>query len=293
MPGQSRFSGYWHATNILGHIISSVPMSHQVFWLFQHQTPSSKAASYTVVKPEPVSQSQTWEPPGCLNDAAVGNGVGGISEWVMLMCPCAQQGSFLLIYIHWLLFSATFRHIYAKIFQQPYRGRSHKTSVSHFNQIDFCIPSSLLSCQFCVAKFLALIGLFNFLLASWWYSFYSQGLLPDSWIPGCAVAGVGQRAQVARSKVLAIPQVEVLWRWEPIIGSSDDEADPVCCHLLGLPPAEISPLQALPPHPWSLPGKKVSLCTLQNLSSRFDPAPWAMPCPGIIGRSWQWRIHSI
>ena len=50
-----------------------------------------------------------------------------------------------------------------KVFQQP---ESHKTSASHFNRIDFRIPSLLLSicCQFCVAQFLALIGLFNWIL---------------------------------------------------------------------------------------------------------------------------------
>lgn len=87
----------------------------------------------------------------------------------------AQQGSFRFIHIHWLLFFSHFRDranclpqslsMYTKIFQQPDGGRSHKTSASHFNRIDFGIPSSLLSfcCQFGVAKFVALIGLFNWL----------------------------------------------------------------------------------------------------------------------------------
>lgn len=61
------------------------------------------------------------------------------------------------------------------------------------------------------------------------------------------------------SWVLAIPLVEVFWRWEHNIGSSDDEADVVCLHFPELPPAELSPLQAFPPHPLSLLGKRDSL----------------------------------
>ncbi len=37
--------------------------------------------------------------------------------------------------------------------------------------------------------------------------------------------------------VLAIPLVEVFWRWEHIIGGSDDEADVTCLHFTELPPA--------------------------------------------------------
>lgn len=61
--------------------------------------------------------------------------------------------------------------------------------------------------------------------------------------------------------VLAIPLVEVFWRWEHILRSSDDEVDVACFHFLELPPAEFSPLQTFPPGPLSVLGKRDSLCT--------------------------------
>ncbi len=78
--------------------------------------------------------------------------------------------------------------------------------------------------------------------------------------------------------VLAIPLVEVFWRWEHIIGGSDDEADVACLHFPKLPPAELSPLQAFPPHPLSLLDKRDSLCasfrlllTAHLLDHHFPP----------------------
>lgn len=40
--------------------------------------------------------------------------------------------------------------------------------------------------------------------------------------------------------VLAIPMVEVFWRWEHIIGGSDDEADVACLRFPEVPPAKLS-----------------------------------------------------
>lgn len=44
--------------------------------------------------------------------------------------------------------------------------------------------------------------------------------------------------------VLAIPLVEIFWRWEHIIGSSNDEADVACLHFPEVPPSELSSLKA-------------------------------------------------
>src|SRR4029434_4561735 len=48
-------------------------------------------------------------------------------------------------------------------FQQPDGRRSHKSSASHFNWPDFCIPATLscVCCQLCVPQFLTLVSLFN------------------------------------------------------------------------------------------------------------------------------------
>ena len=61
--------------------------------------------------------------------------------------------------------------------------------------------------------------------------------------------------------VLAIPLVEVFWRWEHIICSSDDEADVACLHFPELPPTELTPLQSFPLHPLSLLDKRDGLRT--------------------------------
>ena len=39
--------------------------------------------------------------------------------------------------------------------------------------------------------------------------------------------------------ILTIPLMEVFWRWEHIIGGSDDEADVACLHFPKRPPAEV------------------------------------------------------
>lgn len=68
--------------------------------------------------------------------------------------------------------------------------------------------------------------------------------------------------------ILATPLVGVFWRWDHIIGSSDDEADVVSLHFLELPLAEHSPLQAFPIHPLSPFGKRDGLWLL-SASSRL------------------------
>ncbi|XP_030019166.1 LOW QUALITY PROTEIN: voltage-dependent T-type calcium channel subunit alpha-1G-like [Sphaeramia orbicularis] len=122
-------------------------------------------ASYTVIQPELVSHAQLREMPGCLNGAAPGTMQGGgvlFPESSLMLTanlvyfptrgsdPGCQVGDGSL-------------PMSTQVFQQPDGGRSHETSPSHFNRIHFCLPPSVLHlrCQFCVAQFFALIGLFS------------------------------------------------------------------------------------------------------------------------------------
>lgn len=107
--------------------------------------------------------------------------------------------------------------MYQKIFQQPYCGKIHKTSASHFNQRFFGIPSLPVSCSKVFAVFSKQLKLAVF--------HYSQGLLPNSWGPEC---------------VYGYHNLVYGWflkRWKHTIGSCDDVADAVCVQIPQSPQA--------------------------------------------------------